>query len=116
MRISVNPAKNEVVVRVPLNFLPEGDPMDWAYAAAVLGQDGFPSQGVWRVRDVKQTSAQYAFGGGPDDVNHTRIIDLILPEDAARDQAELLSDYPSSQESIDDLSPDDFAQIPMLQP
>ncbi len=116
MRINVDPAKSEVIVRVPLSFLPEGNPMDWAYAAAVLGQEGYPSQGVWRVRNVEQTSAQYAFGGAPDDVNHTRIIDLILPEGGERDQAELLSDYPSSQESIDDLSPDDFAQIPMLQP
>lgn len=116
MRIIVDTAKNEVIIRVPLNFLPEGDPMEWAYAAAVLGQEGYPSQGVWRVRNVEPTAGQYAFGGAPEDVNHTRIIDLILPGDAETDQAERLSDYPSSQDSIDDLNPEDFAQIPMLKP
>jgi hypothetical protein len=50
------------------------------------------------------------------DVNHTRIIDLILPEGAVKDQAAWLSLYPRSQDAIDALSPDDFPQIPMLEP
>jgi len=95
-------------------FFPEGDPADWAYAAVVLEQEGYPAEGVWRVRDVEETSAQYRFGGGPLDINHTRIIDLILLESAETDQAALLSDYPSSIEPIDTLKPDDFVQIPML--
>lgn len=78
----------------------------------MLGQEGYPTEGVWRVQDVEGV---YRFGGAPADVNHTRIIDLILPEDAKTDQAMLLSDYPSTQEPLDSLTPDDFAQIPMLQ-
>jgi len=116
MKIIVDAAKNAVIVRVPLSFLPEGDPASWGYAAAVLSQEGYPSEGVWRVRDVDETPAQYLFGGGPVDVNHTRIIDLILPEGSEPDQAAVLSNYPSSQEAIDSLSPDDFPQIPVLQP
>jgi len=114
MRVIVDTVKNEVIVRVPLSFLGEGNPETWAYAALVLSQEGYPSEGVWRVRDIEPAPAQYVFGGGPIDVNHTRIIDLILPEDAAFDQAELLSAYPSTQDNIDLLGPDDFAQIPML--
>ena len=114
MKIIVDPAQNAVVIRVPLVFLGEGDPADWAYAAVVLGQEGYPAEGVWRVRDIAKTSSQYLFGGGPSDVNHTRIIDLILAEDAQQDQAEILSNYSSSQDGVDSLGPDDFAQVPML--
>ena len=116
MKIIVDTAKNEVVIRIPLQFFGESSPEDWAYAAVVLGQEGYPSEGVWRVRDVAPTSAQYQFGGGLSDTNHTRIIDLILPEDAAQDQMAWLSLYPTSQDPVDDLAPDDFPQIPMLSP
>jgi len=115
MRVTVDAGNNAVTVRIPLIFFPEGDPADWAYAAMVLGQEGYPAEGVWRVRDVEEASAQYRFGGSPLDINHTRIIDLILPEGIEPDQAALLSDYPSSIAAIDTLDPDDFAQIPMLQ-
>ncbi|MFN2303711.1 MAG: glucodextranase DOMON-like domain-containing protein, partial [Anaerolineales bacterium] len=114
MKLIVDVAKNAVIARVPLNLLAEGDPANWAYAAVILGQEGYPSQGVWGVRDVAESPEQYKFGGAPVDNNHTRIIDLVLPEDSELDQQTLLSDYPSSQEEIDTLSADDFAQIPML--
>ena len=116
MTIVVDPAKNEVVVRVPLSFLPDGDPADWGYAAAVLGQEGYPTEGVWRVRDVSLAAAQYLFGGAPGDSNHTRIIDLILPGSQAPTQEEWLSNYTSITGSIDDMTADDFAQIPVLIP
>ena len=116
MKMIVDAARNEIIIRVPLSFLGEGNPEDWAFAAMVLGQEGYPSEGVWRVRDIAEEPAQYAFGGSPGDVNHTRIIDLILPEDAENSQAQLLLSYPSSQEAIDILGPEDFAQIPMLTP
>jgi alpha-amylase/alpha-mannosidase (GH57 family) len=114
MKLIVDAAKNAVIVRVPLSFLPEGNPGDWAYAAVILGQEGYPSQGVWRVRDVAEIPEQYKFGGAPMDINHTRIIDLVLPAESEQDQQTLLSSYPSSQQEIDTLSADDFAQIPML--
>ncbi len=112
LKIIVDVAKNAVIVRVPLEFLPEGDPATWAYAAAVLSQEGYPSEGVWRVRDIEENPAQWRFGGAPVDVNHTRILDLIFPTD----QVPLLSEYPSSQEDLDILTPDDFPQIPMITP
>ncbi len=116
MSVVVDPAKNEVIIRVPLAFLPAGNPADWGYAAAVLGQEGYPSEGVWRVRNVSLFPGQYIFGGAPGDSNHTRIIDLILPGELSPDQATLLSDYSSISGSIDLMTPDDFAQIPILQP
>lgn len=116
MTVVVDSARSEVVVRVPLGFLPEGDPADWAYAAAVLGQEGYPSEGVWRVRNVSLFAAQYIFGGASGDSNHTRIIDLILPEGQTPTQEEWLSDYESINGSVDDMTPDDFAQIPMMVP
>jgi len=115
MKVIVDLANNTVVIRIPLSFLPEGSPEDWAYAAAVLGQEGYPAEGVWRVRNISLTAAQYQFGGSPGDSNHTRIIDLVLPESFEPDQAALLSNYPSVVASLDLLNPDDFAQIPMLQ-
>ncbi len=116
MKIIVDPGQKAVVIRIPLIFLGEGNPADWTYAGVVLGQEGYPSEGVWRVRDVEMNAAQWRFGGAPSARNHTRIIDLILPEDTQPDQATLLADFPVSQGSVDSLSPDDFAQIPMLIP
>jgi alpha-amylase/alpha-mannosidase (GH57 family) len=116
MRVVVDAGQNALVIRVPLSTLGDGHPGDWAYAAVVLGQEGYPSEGVWRVRDVEPNAAQWRFGGAPSARNHTRIIDLILPEYAEFDQASLLSDFPLSQGPIDTLNPEDFAQIPMLAP
>lgn len=63
----------------------------WGIAAAVLSQDGFPSAGVRRVRDVAKTASQWKFGGaaGP---TVTRIIDIALPEGSALSQAQALSE------------------------
>ncbi len=82
----------------------------WAYAAVVLSQEGFPSQGVRRVRDVEATAQQFRLGGAPDDANHTRIIDLAWA--ATGEQEELLSGYPGSG-SLEGLAPDDFGIVPM---
>jgi len=95
-------------------LLGDGDPADWAYAAVVLGQEGYPTTGVWRVRDVNQKAESYRFGGAPADNNHTRIIDLVWPADGSPTQAEILSGYTSTINSADSLSVDDFAIIPML--
>ncbi|MDY6845826.1 MAG: glucodextranase DOMON-like domain-containing protein, partial [Chloroflexota bacterium] len=105
-----------ITIRVPLSFLPEGDPATWAYAAAILSQEGYPAEGVWRVRDISLESAQWLFGGSSGDANHTRIIDLVWPQESDRDQVDILGDYPSAVGSLDSLTPDDFALIPMLSP
>lgn len=102
--------QGRVVVRIPRELLGEGDPATWAYAAVVLSQEGFPSQGVRRVRDVEASAQQFRLGGAPDDVNHTRIIDVAWA--ATGEQEELLSGYPSSG-SLEGLAPDDFGVVPM---
>jgi alpha-amylase/alpha-mannosidase (GH57 family) len=86
------------------------DPTSFGWAAAVLSQEGFPSAGVRRVRDVEAQADQWRIGGAPDDTNHTRIMDLLF----AGDQAEILTAYPSSQSPVGELTPDDFAQILLL--
>ncbi|MGD8243595.1 MAG: glucodextranase DOMON-like domain-containing protein [Anaerolineae bacterium] len=119
MVVIADPGQSKITVKVPRAVLGD-DPENWAYAAAMLGQEGFPAGGVWRVRDVEPSAAQYRFGGAPAGItNHTRIIDLAWPADAGSTptQEEMLSDYPPSQEAdLDALGPDDFAQVRMLQP
>ncbi|MGD8968942.1 MAG: glucodextranase DOMON-like domain-containing protein, partial [Anaerolineae bacterium] len=118
MRVTVDPVAQTVTIRVPLSAFPGDDPAAWSYLGAVLGQEGFPAKGVWRVRDVEEEAAQYRFGGGPaNTTNHTRVIDLAWPADATPSQEEMLGDYPPSQEpDMDKLGPDDFAQVRMLRP
>ena len=105
--------EGRVVVRIPLSLLGSGDPTGWGYAAMVMSQEGFPSTGVRRVRDVESTGQQWRLGGGPNDANHTRIIDLIWPEPGQ--QESLLSDYPPAG-SLEGLTPDEFPQLTLLLP
>ena len=102
--------QGRVVIRIPLALLGEGDPSTWGYGAAVLSQEGFPSQGVRRVRDVERVGQQFRLGGAPGDANHTRIIDVAWAEDGA--QEELLSAYRGAA-SLEGLGPDDFGTLPM---
>jgi alpha-amylase/alpha-mannosidase (GH57 family) len=113
--ITSNPGQRRVTIRLPRSLI-EGNPADWAFAATIASQEGFPSSGVLRIRNVEANAEQWRLGGNPGNSNATRVIDLILPADASPGQAELLSTYPPSQEDVDDLTPDDFAQIPMLRP
>jgi alpha-amylase/alpha-mannosidase (GH57 family) len=114
--VLVDPGQSKVTVKVPKELL-GSDPENWAYAAVLLGQEGYPATGVWRVRDVEATAKQWRFGGGPADTNHTRIVDLAWPAGAGLSQAEILGTYPPSQDTnLDALGPDDFCQIPMIRP
>jgi carbohydrate-binding DOMON domain-containing protein len=113
-KIIVDPASSTVTLRVPRAVFGDGDPTQWAYAAAVLSQDGYPSTGVWRVRDVNASSEQWRFGGGPNDTNHTRVIDLAWPEGETPTQEEMLSAYNDSNAAFGQLTADDFPQIQVL--
>ncbi len=113
-KIIVDPAGQTVTLRVPRESLGEGDPAAWGYAAVVMSQDGYPSTGVWRVRDVQESAAQWKIGGGPADTNHTRILDIAWPAEIDPTQAVILGTYPTSTVGIDTLGADDFAQIPLL--
>ncbi|GAB4575604.1 MAG: glucodextranase DOMON-like domain-containing protein [Anaerolineae bacterium] len=111
MTILTNPGQRRITIRVSRSVLP-GDPADWAYAVAVGSQEGYPSSGVWRLRDVLPSAEQWRLGGAPADTNHTRLIDVVHPDEGV--QEALLSDYPSSQADVDTLTPDDFGQVPVL--
>jgi alpha-amylase/alpha-mannosidase (GH57 family) len=113
-KIIVDPANSTVTLRVPRTVFGEGEPSQWGYVGAVLGQEGYPSTGVWRVRDVNQSAEQWRFGGAPNDTNHTRIIDLAWPEGESPTQEEMLSTYPSRTADPGSLTADDFAQLKML--
>jgi predicted glycosyl hydrolase (DUF1957 family) len=108
-KIIVDPAAQLVTLRVPLALFGGGDPTTWGYVAAVLGQDGYPATGVWRVRDVEKVSAQWRFGGAPEDTNHTRIIDLAWPEGESPTQEDMLGTYNASNAAAGTLGADDFA-------
>jgi len=111
--ILTNAGQRRITIRVPRSALPEGDPADWAYAVVVGSQEGYPSAGVWRLRDVETDAQQWRIGGAPSgSVNHTRIMDVIFPEEGV--QEALLSDFTPSLTPIDQLGPDDFGQVPAI--
>jgi alpha-amylase/alpha-mannosidase (GH57 family) len=111
-KILVDEAARTVTVRVPRDAFGDGDPTTWGYVGLVLGQEGYPAQGVWRVRDVNEQQEQWRFGGSPTDTNHTRIIDLAWAGDP--DQSTILSTYTASTAEASGLSADDFAQVPLI--
>jgi len=113
-KILVDAANKKITLRVPREIFGQGDPAAWGYAAMVLSQDGYPSTGVWRVRDAQPGAEQWRLGGAPEDINHTRILDLAWPEGANPSQAEMLSGYEPSSAVEGELGVDDFAQIEML--
>lgn len=111
LNIVSNPGQRRITIRVPRSAIP-GDPATWAYAVTVASQEGFPAAGVWRIREVLPEAEQWRVGGGPDDTNHTRILDVIYPEEGVQER--MLSDYPPSQVSVGELGPDDFGQVPVI--
>ncbi len=113
LEISTNPAQRRITVRVSRRAIP-GDPATWSYAVVVASQEGYPAAGVWRIRDVLPVAEQWRVGGGPEDTNHTRILDVIYPE--AGVQEAMLADYLPSQASVGTLGPDDFGQVPVITP
>lgn len=114
IKVEVDPT-GSVTIRVPLVALGDGDPTQWGYAIAVLGQENNPATGVRRVRDVSQVATEWSIGGAPDDTNHTRIIDALVPAGAALSQEDALSKYPASQEKdISQLGPDSYGTLPLV--
>ncbi len=111
VNIIADAGQRRITVKVPRSVL--GDtPESWRYAAMVLSQEGYPAPGVWRVREVDVTGAQWRFGGAAAaDATHTRIIDLVWPEAGVQEKA--LGTYTSSS-NLSTLSPDAFAQLEML--
>jgi alpha-amylase/alpha-mannosidase (GH57 family) len=112
--VLVFPDRGRVAARIPRELFGEGSPSEWSYAVAVMSQEGFPSPGVRRVRDVESNPAQWRIGGGDGSINGTRILDLAAGELGL--QEIMLSDYdPITTGSVDDLTDDDFAQVAPVQ-
>ncbi len=125
LTISSDPGQSKITIRVPKKVFAETlgvevgalEAASWGYLGVVMSQEGYPSSGVWRIRDVEPDAQQWRFGGAPSDTNHTRIVDVAYPAGQTPAQEEALSTYPASQESnMDALGPDDFAQLPLVTP
>jgi alpha-amylase/alpha-mannosidase (GH57 family) len=113
LKVEIDPA-GSATIDVPLSALGDGDPTTWGYAVVILGQEAYPSPGVWRVRDVDHDVSQWHFGGAPDNTNHTRIIDSLVPPGASPTQEAALSNYPSSQADPTKLNADQFGIVPLV--
>jgi carbohydrate-binding DOMON domain-containing protein len=115
--IIANPGQRRVTISVPRRLLPEGDPGGWSFAVALLSQEGFPSAGVWRVRDVEVDPEQWRIGGGTGSNLDTRIMDLLWPAANPGSQEELLTNpQPGTDAELETLSPDDYPLAPMVNP
>jgi alpha-amylase/alpha-mannosidase (GH57 family) len=114
LKVEVDPT-GSVTIRVPLAALGDGNPAQWGYAVAVLGEENNPSAGVRRVRDVSPSATEWSFGGAPDDTNHTRIIDALVPPGASPSQEEALSKYTHSQEKdVSQLNNNFYGTLPLI--
>ena len=110
--IIADPGKRVVIAKIPLDAIP-GDPATWAYAVAVLSNDGY---GINGVREVIPAAEQWRLGGAPSDTNHTRIVDILWPAGNTPTQEEMLSSYSSSQGDPSSLGLADFPQLEMYRP
>ena len=111
-KVLVDPDLRKVTIRVPKSILGD-DPENWRFAAVAMSQEGFPSGGVMRVRDVVPEAEQWRIGGAPQGTtNHTRVIDLVWPE--AGLQESWLADFEPAEARQPDLVPGDYARVPMF--
>lgn len=110
--VLVDPGQRKVTIRVPKAIIGD-DPASWRYAALVLGQEGYPSPGVMRVRDVNPVAEQWRFGGASQaSGNHTRVIDLAWPTPG--DQETWLGDYTPAEINQSAITANDVAKIGMF--
>ncbi len=111
-QVTADPGQQLVTVRVPKAILGD-NPEDWRYAAMVMSQEGFPSSGVMRIRDVTPSAEQWRIGGAPPlATNHTRVIDMVWPE--AGQQEAWLSEFNAVSTNQTELTAADFARIDWL--
>lgn len=110
--IVADPGQQKVTVRVPIAIL-GNSPENWRYAAMVMSQEGYPSGGVMRVRDVNVVAEQWRIGGAPSgSTNHTRVIDLVWAEPGQ--QETWLSTFTPSSAAQAELTTVDFARIGLI--
>lgn len=113
-QVVTDSGQQKVTIRVPKSILGD-DPEAWRYAAMVMSQEGFPSAGVLRIRDVAPSAEQWRIGGAPAGAtNATRVIDLVWAE--AGQQEAWLSAFSPSSASQGSLTAEDFATVEFLTP
>jgi hypothetical protein len=113
MKILVFGDRGRVVVRMARELFPVGDPSTWGYAVAVMSQEGFPSSGVRRIRDVEMSAQQWRIGGGDGSLNGTRILDLLWPAEGEQELM-LTPAVPITSGDPNEFLPDDFGQTKVL--
>ncbi|MCK5155029.1 MAG: glycoside hydrolase [Spirochaetales bacterium] len=95
VKVLVDAEKGKVTILVKRDAMTDAGPVEnWGVAAVVLGQEGYPSPGVRRVRDIQESASQWKFGGADieGEKDPTRIIDLVVPGDADWNQEDVLAD------------------------
>jgi alpha-amylase/alpha-mannosidase (GH57 family) len=86
MVVSVLAERGLVTVRVPKASMPAGLNLATAgIGVAVLSQEGFPSAGVRRVRNVEAEASQWSVGGGASATGDTRILDALFTDGGAQE-------------------------------
>jgi len=108
-----NDQERTITIRVPQAVL-GNDPEKWGYIPVLMGQEGFPPPGNWRIRPVEKEAKLWRFGGGPDDyLTHPFIIDMIVPDGLS--QENILGKY-TTQEISDYLKvdPSHFSKVPEI--
>ncbi len=79
----------------------------------VMSQEGYPSGGVLRVRDVQAVAEQWRIGGAPTgSSNATRVMDLVWADPGV--QEGWLSSFSPSSAPQTELTAADFARIQMF--
>lgn len=113
IRASTNAEERNIVIRVPQKII-GNDPEKWGFIPVLLGQEGYPPPGNWRIRPVEKEAKIWRFGGGPDDfLTHPFIIDLIVPKGYSQEM--VLSKY-ITQDTTNYLKvdPSNFCKVPEI--
>ncbi len=95
LEVKVNSTRGEVTIYVPRSII-RGDPRNWGYLPMVLGYDGEAPPGNWKMREVRQGTDEFYFGGAYIPFNGSvsnspNIIDVVLPR--GEDQKNILGVY-----------------------
>jgi carbohydrate-binding DOMON domain-containing protein len=97
VKANVVSQERTINVAVPKSIV--GDrPQDWGYLVVLTSQEGFPSAGNWRVREVLSEVQEYRIGGGRDDTLDPNIMDILTAEDVS--QEEVLGAYEETGEEV----------------
>ncbi|MEW5867114.1 MAG: glucodextranase DOMON-like domain-containing protein [Bacillota bacterium] len=84
IRVGQDPVNKTIFIRIPRSAL--GDPQPgWGYQAFVLSQEGYPSPGNLRVREVLSVAQEWRLGGGHDSEVDPNVIDMLAPEETTQE-------------------------------